>query len=354
MENIIYFSILLLFLLSPLIGESVTYIRDGVFLWSSVVRWWIGSVPYVTLFLLHNFIAVPNIINHNIRKYVVSLLVILVGFLVMDFLVYVFRTEVAGQYFVRELYDGRRLYDNPHDTSVSIVPIQVIVPLLSALLVLGLNVIVALMFQAQRDNQYYERLETLRLQDELKYLKAQINPHFFMNMLNNIHAMVELDPEAAQDMIMELSKLMRYALYDGEKNLTTLAAESRFLLSYISLMKRRYSSDRVTVSLELPDVPSEEVHLPPLMFMTFVENAFKHGISYLSKSSIHVTLKTYDEKIVFTCENSVAPNRSSGNSGGLGLENVKRRLQLIYNSEYDLEIKDSKDSYSVKLMLPFR
>ena len=124
--------------------------------------------------------------------------------------------------------------------------------LLLALLTLGVNVAVSMAFTYNRQQADKMDLENYRLQEELKYLKQQISPHFFMNVLNNIHEMTEEDVGKAQEMILELSRLMRYVLYESENGSTTLAAEAQFISSYVSLMKRRYLEDVVKVSLELP------------------------------------------------------------------------------------------------------
>lgn len=193
----------------------------------------------------------------------------------------------------------------------------------------------------------------MRMQEELRYLKAQIDPHFFMNMLNNIHSMVDVDPELAQQMILDLSKLMRYVLYEGSSSYTTFENEVQFISKYVELMRQRYPSDKVQVSLDVPETPSASLLLPPLLFISFVENAFKHGVSYMRKSEISVSLSEEPSRICFKCSNTRSPLETrTGTKGGVGLANVRRRLDLLYQDRYMLDIVETDEIYSVILIIP--
>ena len=189
------------------------------------------------------------------------------------------------------------------------------------------------------------------LEQQLAYLKYQINPHFFMNTLNNIHALVDIDPEKAKDTILELSKMMRYVLYEGEKQMIPLQRETDFQKTYISLMRLRYT-DKVKISVQLPErVP--EVGIPPLLLITFVENAFKHGISYKQESFIDVKLSLDDDRLKFTCKNSNTATKDKDDlEGGVGLANVKQRLELLYGENYTLDFDETDNTYEVLLLLP--
>ena len=169
-----------------------------------------------------------------------------------------------------------------------------------------------------------------------------------MNTLNNIHALVDIDPEKAKDTILELSKMMRFVLYEGDKKGVPLTKEFEFIRNYIKLTKLRYT-DKVKIQADLPqDVPVRQI--PPLMLITFIENAFKHGISYQHESFIDIKVEISD-KLLFTCRNSKAemPNQEKG---GVGLQNVTKRLNLLYGNNYTLDIQDASDVYNVKLEIP--
>jgi LytS/YehU family sensor histidine kinase len=175
-----------------------------------------------------------------------------------------------------------------------------------------------------------------------------------MNTLNNIHALVDIDPAKAQDTILELSKMMRFVLYEGDKSGVPLNRELEFIRTYITLMQLRYT-DKVKINLDLPtQVPDKTI--PPLMLVSFIENAFKHGVSYQHDSFIDIKVELIEPLLQvthlhFTCTNSKAekPNQEKG---GVGLVNVKKRLDLLYDKNYTLSIKDDTDTYFVELILP--
>lgn len=217
------------------------------------------------------------------------------------------------------------------------------------LLLLGLNVGTKYFFKSQDYRKRMRELERQNLRQQLEYLKYQINPHFFMNTLNNIHALVDIDPEQAKYTIEVLSKLMRYVLYEGNKPMAPLRKELAFMKNYVELMSIRYT-ERVRINFDIPEeVP--EGNIPPLLFITFVENAFKHGISYERESFIDVSVTTDNEHITLTCRNSIQPQKESKH-GGVGLENAFKRLKLIYGKHYSLSISTANEVYDVKLCLP--
>ncbi len=224
-----------------------------------------------------------------------------------------------------------------------------LVSLIILILMMGMNVGVKLFFRQRGDRQKMEDLEKQNLEQQLEYLKYQINPHFFMNTLNNIHALVDIDSEKAKQTILELSKMMRFVLYEGNKQGVPLDREIAFLQNYITLMKLRYT-DKVKITVDTPaSMPNKEV--PPLMFITFVENAFKHGVSYRLESFIEVKIESREDHLVFSCRNSKIP-KEDDKHGGVGLTNVKQRLDLIYGDRYTLDINDEQNTYTVKLTIP--
>lgn len=229
------------------------------------------------------------------------------------------------------------------------------------LLLLGLNVGTKYYFKSLDDRKRMKELERDNLNQQLQYLKYQINPHFFMNTLNNIHALVDIDPEEAKHTIEVLSKLMRYVLYDADKPMAPLQKELDFLGHYIDLMRIRYT-DKVRIGVSLPaSVP--DIQVPSLLFATFVENAFKHGVSYQKDSFIEVSLRVDEmtKEIDFLCNNSKKPNAeakqaksSSNKKGGVGLQNAIQRLKLIYGNEYELKIDANVEEHRLLLRLPFK
>lgn len=188
-----------------------------------------------------------------------------------------------------------------------------------------------------------EAAELGRSQAELQNLKNQINPHFLLNTLNNIYALTAFDQEKAQTAILELSRMLRYMLYENQTDRVPLSKEVDFLKSYISLMRLRIAGNvRVNVNFDYPD--SENIPIAPLIFISLVENAFKHGISAGKESFIDITLKATSERLSFSCRNSNVPkNENDKAPGGIGLKQVAKRLELSYPQRYRWKYGPSED-----------
>ena len=175
-----------------------------------------------------------------------------------------------------------------------------------------------------------------KLETELKYLRNQTNPHFLFNTLNNIYALARKKSEQTPDAVMKLSKLLRFMLYDAAKPLITLGDEIKMLEDYIDLEKIRYN-DKLNVSF-LKDISDEQELISPLLLLPFVENAFKHGASESRFISfIHVEMKLHDGILFFSVKNSKENNGGKCTGATIGLNNVKRQLELLY-TEYDMQV----------------
>ncbi len=190
--------------------------------------------------------------------------------------------------------------------------------------------------------------EAARTAAELKNLRAQINPHFLLNTLNNIYALTAIDQQRAQQTIMELSKLLRHVLYDNQLPYVNLAKETEFLISYIDLMKIRLSS-QVDIRTEINIPEPCNINIAPLIFISLIENAFKHGVSATGPSFINIRLEADDNRITCSIENSNYPKNSDDNSGhGIGLKQVKARLELLYPGCYEWFAGTDKDKTTYK------
>lgn len=166
--------------------------------------------------------------------------------------------------------------------------------------------------------------------------------------------MVEINPTKAQDMLIDMSHLMRYMLYDCSQPHIALSSEIGFLKNYLNLIRQRYPEKRVSISVNLPDEKTTAgIMIPPLLYLVFIENAFKHGISYQEQSFVSVRLQIADNNIEFHCLNSYHPQSNTNNvHKGIGLINIKKRLRLIYNENFNLDIQASDKTYSVLLTTP--
>lgn len=222
---------------------------------------------------------------------------------------------------------------------------------LLVLLIIVFNRGLKMQFRYFAKEKRFMELENENIQNELNYLKHQINPHFFMNTLNSIHALVRTNPEKAEDAIVGFSKIMRYLLYESNQQTVSLEKELVLIKNYVALM-RLLLTDHVKINLELPWIyPS--THIPPLIYITFLENAFKHGISYSKESFINFTLK-YDEQYIYSSIHNSNHHVKSEVDSGIGLENVKKRLFLIYGDRYNLKITNTPSDFRVDLQIPIQ
>ncbi|MBE9600007.1 sensor histidine kinase [Pedobacter sp. MC2016-24] len=200
-----------------------------------------------------------------------------------------------------------------------------------------------------KDNYRIVQLENIRMHTEMDFLKNQINPHFLFNMLNNSQVLIQTDPDRASEILIKLSDLLRYQLYDSGRQQVLLSADIRFLIHFLSLEKIRRDYFEFQVQQEGTE---QAVLLPPLLFIPFVENAVKHNIQSVEGAFVQLSFKLIGRSLIFECRN---PKPLSGHTlaekGGLGLPNVKRRLELLYPGKYQLQLKEEPALYTVHLKL---
>ena len=213
------------------------------------------------------------------------------------------------------------------------------------------SVITAMLYLTQKWAEQQEQVKNSQinqLQTELKYLRSQINPHFLFNGLNTVYGYIDMGNSQARDMMVQFSDLLRYNLYEADVDMIELEKEIKYLKNYVALQKAR-SNDNVQVILKI-NYQNGAVKVAPLIFMAFVENAFK----YVSRgdsgiNSVSITLDEEKGKIDFTCDNSF--DEAEPSPGGIGLTNAVRRLGLLYKDRYKLDIKKYENSYHVNLTL---
>jgi len=220
-------------------------------------------------------------------------------------------------------------------------------------LVIGVSTSVTAIQKWQKDKQGREELEKDKVTSELSFLKAQINPHFFFNTLNNIYALTQVDADVAGKAIHQLSRMMRYLLYDTQQGHTMLSQELAFVKDYISLMKLRLT-DVVKINFDEPSKLNDKP-VAPMIFLPFVENAFKHGVSATQPSHIDIVILQNDSVLDLTVKNSIINDSSVSldTNSGIGLVNTRRRLDLLYPGKYKLEIDElnANNEYTIHLIL---
>ena len=185
---------------------------------------------------------------------------------------------------------------------------------------------------------------------EIKFLKAQINPHFIFNTLNNIYSMVYFQSPQSLNAIEKLSNIMRFTTYESQKDKILLTGEINYIQSYIELEALRHE---VINGIELNSkIADDLIMIPPFILSPFVENALKHGI-FSEERPIKIILEASLEKLVFTVENHVAEKQKKDRTGGIGMENVKKRLMIYYPDRHDLQIKNEPGQFKIYLKIYF-
>ena len=311
--------------------------------WNVIESTVVSVVPFVVMFLINNSVLIPKMLFRNrYQAYFMAIALLFVAVCVCQYQLF-----MSG-YTHNAIPHGESDHPGPRP----LFPFPVFLDFVYALLLIGANLVVALIFQRYDDRLEKESLMKANAENQLAYLKTQINPHFYMNMLNNIHGMIEIDSAKAQEMLIEMSQLMRYMLYESSRPLISLADEINFLRNYLSLMRQRYPESRVTIDASFPaESDIVGIKIAPLLFLVFIENAFKHGINYARKSFVRVEVTVYQGIVTFRCVNS---NNAvaSGDRAGIGLQNAGQRLKLIYGNGFDLNIESDESEYAVTLTIP--
>ena len=320
--------------------------REAAIDFRAILASWGQVLPFLILFLLHNFCVAPLLVYRK-QTGLYAVLTVLLLALYIFWLWFLKDSPEPG--LTPPEPEPDRSFLPPPDGRWGRPMHPNVLRVLIAVMLLAVNAGIKVLFHSENERLKVQRLEKENLQHQLESLRYQINPHFFMNTLNNIHALVDLDPEKAKESIVELSKLMRHVLYDSDKATISLDQELDFLDNYVSLMRMRFGDNVEIEFLRPEDTAGAEV--PPLAFASFVENAFKHGISYERPSYVHISVAVDSGKIIFRCRNSNNPKRSEYGSG-LGMANSRHRFELLYGEACTLHIDDESDIFEVLLVIP--
>lgn len=221
------------------------------------------------------------------------------------------------------------------------------------LFVLATSTVVKITVDWYNNIREKQELVTETMQSELRFLKSQINPHFLFNTLNSLYALTLKKSDLAPDIVLKLSEMMRYMLYECNEKWVFLSKEVNYIANYLDLERVR-QGNRVDIKFDVKGLVSDQ-KIAPLMFIPFIENCFKHGLgSQISKGFVNIYLEVRGNEIDLEIENSKAENTLKHlhpRSGGIGLVNVRRRLELLYPNRYNLTVDDAPTSYKVKLYL---
>lgn len=222
-------------------------------------------------------------------------------------------------------------------------------------LIAGGSTIIKIISDWQKHQRDRKDLETRRMQSEIKFLKSQINPHFLFNTLNSLYALTLMKSDKAPEIVIKLSEMMRYMLYESNERRVPLQKEVNYIENYLELETLRQSG-RPDIQFNLEGNISEQT-IAPLLFIPFLENSFKHGLNHqINEGYVHVTLKVLENKLLLRIVNSKPSNPQTApptdkKSGGIGLVNVQRRLNLLYPNQFKLDIIENETEHIVELSL---
>jgi two-component system LytT family sensor kinase len=224
--------------------------------------------------------------------------------------------------------------------------------LLAFLVILGISIAYFSLKEWAKSELIQTKLHAYQLSTEIKFLRSQVNPHFLFNTLNNLFSMAKgKGNEELADGISKLSGMMRYMLYDSNEESVSLIKEITYLEEFITLNKLRYNDGEVTVKFSYPAQPIG-ISIAPMLFIPFIENAFKHGVMIEKSSMIDIVLSVEKRQLLFTCENAIYRiKKMEDEKSGIGLENVKRRLKLLYPHQHELSIKEEGGKFAVALKI---
>ena len=313
---------------------------DWMTVWNRYIRWLGNPLAYMLVFYLNYLWIVPRFLfkKRDWKMFLfINILVVVSGVFIMDL------WHWGVMKWLPEINPNR--FKNP--------PIRLpryFWALMTLILIIALAVAVRMLQRWQHIEEARQEAETARAEAELSNLRNQMNPHFLLNTLNNIYALIAFDQTKAQTAVSELSKLLRHVLYENQQDFVPLCKEADFMRNYIELMKIRVT-DNVKIDANINVNPNDSTPVAPLIFISLIENAFKHGISPQGKGEIKIDVHQVNGDITCEIHNTCHPKRENDKSGsGIGLEQVSRRLELMYPDRYTWEkgtSEDGKEYYSI-------
>lgn len=328
----------------------------GLILWVLYPLTWPISMPapfwikqiaenagYTLIYFGNAYVLSPKLLSRGkVAIYIISLLVTI--YLMVTYNAWMQDTLHIDDVLAKVFSPGKPIYQTNHhlrDKWTTFI----------CLVVLGLSNIATTSRKLQSQQLAIQIAEKEKIGAELAFLKAQINPHFFFNTLHTIYAMTDTDPASAKESLYTLSHMMRYVIYETKHDLTSLKKEIKFIEDYIRLMRVRIGSE-IEISFKVqPGI--HDFSLAPMLFLPFVENAFKHGISAKHLSYIYIDVTATEDILKFKVLNSVfsSAGRQLDDEDGIGVSNTKRRLDLLYPNKYHLLINHDEGSNEYMTLL---
>ncbi|WP_394466773.1 sensor histidine kinase [Mariniflexile sp. HNIBRBA6329] len=321
----------------------------------NVVRWgsyfddyWYSFKSNLVEFPIHIIVVYINvyylipkyILRKKYQKYIASVVLMLI-------LVYLVRTGLNYLLVTKEIWPEAEKAGKFLETN------HIIAVVLGELYVLGFVTAIKLLIDWPIELKRNEELAKLQLSTELKFLRAQIQPHFFFNTLNSLYALTLTKSDEAPRLVIKLSDLMQYVLYEVKSSKASLFEEIKHLNNYIDIEQIRFK-DRIDLEMDITG-NIENVEVPPLLFLNFVENCFKHGLKENEKVKINMSFEVSKENYLeFKLANSFSPNSNQKSKQGIGIKNTERRLKLLFANDFVLESKVEGETYNLYLKIPVK
>lgn len=311
--------------------------------YSAEIGWWftytnelVNLVFFAAIVYFNLLYLIPTYLAKN-RAFVYLLLLAIVVALITPLKIIVFYAKFSGL---------------PVEYRASLVANQYTFFLANGLIALA-STILKIITDWFRQQQERQQLLTQNMQSELRFLRSQINPHFLFNTLNSLYALTLKKSDKAPEIVLKLSEIMRYMLYECNEKRVMLAKEVQYIRNHLDLERLRLPPNMDIIFFVDGEVNDQQI--APLMFIPFIENAFKHGLAnHISDGFCHIRLKIDDRQVVFFIENS-KPDRfviqEFRRGGGIGLANIRQRLKLLYPDNHELKINDDPMAYSVELKI---
>ena len=316
--------------------------ENGNINWMAYLRHSAVPLSFMIAFYVNYFLLVPRYLFQSQTKRYITYNILLLC--VIGLMLHLWRSLTFDPSFVPK----------PHRSGGPPGWLFFVRDMLSLVFTIGLSAAIRMSARWTQAEAARKEAERNRSEAELKNLRNQLNPHFLLNTLNNIYALIAFDTDKAQQAVQELSKLLRYVLYDNQQTYVPLGKETDFIRNYIELMRIRLSSN-VQMTTQIDILPDSRTLIAPLIFISLIENAFKHGISPTERSFIHIHLAENETEVICEISNSNHPKNIMDKScSGIGLEQVNRRLEILYPGQYTWQKGISEDGKEYRSRLSIR
>ncbi len=294
---------------------------------------------HIILVYFNIYFLIPKFILSKKYKSYIFFFIISLG------LVYVIRTEL--NYFLVT----KNIWPEAETTQEAFTFNHIIAVILGEVYVVAFASAIKLTFDWIYEKKRSEELEKVQLKTELNFLKSQIQPHFFFNTLNNLYALTLEKSDAAPSVVLKLSDIMQYVLYDANEPLIPLFNAINYIQNYLDLERLRYG-DRIKTSTDIIE-NIDDVLVPPLLFLPFIENCFKHGAKNNDNLEVNISFENVlDKWLIFKVENTFNQLNDSDSKHGIGNQNVKRRLELLFPNNFELKTTIKENNYCIQLKIP--